>query len=137
MKTGQDIGAGRALLRGLTLRCPECGSNGLFEGWLKPRQACPSCGLRLDRGEGDHFLGAYTVNFSVAEIALVVFLGLVALVTWPDVPWGFVLYGGLALMVLAPIAFFPVSRTLWLAIDLLFRKPTPSDFVEGSASPEN
>lgn len=114
-----------------------CGGGSLFVSWLEPRPACPRCGLRLDRGEGDHFLGAYAVNFVTAESLLAFFLLIVAVVTWPDVPWDLLLYGGLALMVIAPIAFFPVSRTLWLALDLTFRDPTPDDFIDARTQREN
>jgi hypothetical protein len=31
-------------------------------------------------------------------------------------------------MILAPIAFYPVSKLLWLAIDLTIRPAQPEDF---------
>lgn len=40
---------------GLTCRCPRCGKAPLFEGLLKVRETCPSCGLDLsaqDSGDG-------------------------------------------------------------------------------------
>lgn len=117
---------GRALLR----RCPLCGSGGLFEGWVEPRRACPRCQLKLDRGEGDFFLGGYTLNFVAVELVLAAFLLLGVLLTWPDVPWNGLLWVGAPLMVLAPIAFYPISRLLWLAVDLAIRPPAPRDFPE-------
>lgn len=109
--------------RGAVRRCPNCGSRGLFRGYTTLRRACPRCGLLLDRGEDDYFLGAFTVNFVTAELGLGLFLLTLILVTWPDVRWDVILYGGISLMVLLPILFFPHSRTLWLAIDLAFRTP--------------
>ncbi|HEX7049538.1 MAG TPA: DUF983 domain-containing protein [Longimicrobiales bacterium] len=123
----------RLTARGLRRRCPNCGSGDLFRSWLRTRPHCRGCGLLLDRGESDFFIGAYTVNFVTAELLLVAFLALIAGVTWPDVPWSFIYYGGIALMVIAPIAFFPFSRTLWLAIDLAFRPATAAEFAPRAA----
>src|SRR5690625_2424084 len=74
---------GRAIL----LRCPKCGLGTLFKNWIRLRKGCRSCGLRYDRGEHDHFLGAYLINFIVAELLVVAALITIMIVTWPDVPW--------------------------------------------------
>lgn len=121
---------GRMLARAIRRRCPLCGAGGLFHRWVEPRPACPRCQLRLDRGEGDFFLGAYVINFVVAELILAAFLALAVWWTWPAVPWDVLVWVGAPLMVLAPVLFYPVSRTLWLAIDLAMRPPTPLDFPE-------
>lgn len=123
---------GRAARR----RCPLCGARGLFRGWVSPRSACPRCQLKLDRGEGDFFLGAYVLNFIAAELLLVAFLVLAVLWTGPEVPWELLLWVGAPLMVVGPIVFYPFSRTLWLALDLGMRPPGPADFPEpGSDRP--
>ena len=41
---------------------------------------------------------------------------------------GLLLYGGAVLMVIAPFLFYPFSKTLFLAFDLIFRPPSPEDF---------
>lgn len=117
---------GRALRR----RCPLCGSGGLFTRWVEPRPSCPRCQLKLDRGEGDFFLGAYTLNFIAVELLLAVFILAGVVLTWPDVPWRALLWVGAPLVVAAPILFYPVARLLWLAVDLAMRPPTPMDFPE-------
>ena len=117
---------GRALLR----QCPLCGSGRLFTHWVEPRRSCPRCQLKLDRGEGDFFLGAYVLNFVAVELLLVGFLLLAVLLTWPEVPWDALLWIGAPLAVVGPILFYPISRLLWLAIDLSMRPPTPLDFPE-------
>lgn len=38
--------------------------------------------------------------------------------TWPSPPWDLIVYGGIALAVIALLAFFPIAKLLWLAIDL-------------------
>lgn len=126
----------RQLGRGLLGRCPNCGGRDLFRGWVTLRPACPSCGLLLDRGERDFFLGGYTLNFIAVELVLVLFLVVTVVLLWPDVPWTALGWGAATLMILAPIAFFPISRTLWLAIDLALRPAAPADFRPPSGTGE-
>lgn len=90
---------------------------------------CPGCGLVLDRGEDDYFLGGYTINFIVAELIIVVCAGLCIVWTWPDVPWTALTWGLMALMVLAPVLTYPFAKTLWLAVDLLLRPLTLGDLA--------
>lgn len=49
----------RMLLRGLLLRCPHCGGKGIFPTFFNLKDHCPTCGLRMERGESDYFVGAY------------------------------------------------------------------------------
>jgi len=51
------------------------------------------------------------------------------LATWPAPPWEVLQYGAIALMVLAPVFFFPFSKTLFLAFDLWVRPPAEEDFA--------
>jgi len=118
--------------RALRARCPYCGVGAVLASWFTVRVRCAACGLRFERGdedEHDYWLGAYTINFLVTEIVFGVALLLALLGTWPDPPWTPILIGGAALMVVVPIAFYPLSKTLWLAIDLVFRPAQPEDFA--------
>jgi hypothetical protein len=54
----------------------------------------------------------------------------IILLTWPSPPWTLLEYGGIALMVIAPFVFFPFSKTLFLAFDLLFRPATPDELTD-------
>lgn len=117
------------LWRALRLRCPHCGSAGLFRRWVQMRDACPRCRLLLDRGERDYFIGSYTLNFIGAELAIVLVALAVVLVTWPDVPWDAVQWGLVAFIIPFPVFTYPFSKTLWLALDLIFRPPTLGDFA--------
>jgi uncharacterized protein (DUF983 family) len=111
------------LVRALTRRCPYCGGGGIFQGWFGLRERCPTCGVRFEREDG-YFLGAYAINLIVAEIlglgcALLIIFGTrfrdAALI------WQEALAVTLALGL--PILFFPFSRTLWMALDLLVDPP--------------
>jgi len=108
---------GRAAL----LRCPNCGEGHIFESWFQQREECPRCGIVFNRGEQGYAVGAYMFNIIVAELIFAAIFVAVLLVTWPDPPWTLLTYGGAALMVLLPVLFYPFSRTLFLAFDLIFR----------------
>ncbi len=91
--------------------------------------ACPGCGLVFRRAPG-HWLGSWFLNILVVQTVLVVGITLLVAATWPArLSWpGLTLVGVMAVGV--PLAFFPFSRTLWTAIDLVMR---PLDFDDGVA----
>jgi uncharacterized protein (DUF983 family) len=135
MKTTQSgHSAARMLGRALRRRCPVCGGDDIFRSYMTQRESCPGCGLLLDRGERDFFIGAYTINLIVAE--LIVFVGGIGVLvgTWPNVPWTALTYGLVTLMVLAPIVLYPYSRQAWLACDLVFRSAESTDFCTTSSA---
>ena len=126
---------GQLVGRAVRFRCPNCGSRPVRASWLKRLPGCPSCGLRFDRGEHDHFIGAYLLNLIASELLLAIGLVVVCVATWPDPPWGFIQYGGAVLLVLAPFAMYPFTEMLWLAFDLAFRPMTEEEMAwhrEGS-----
>ena len=119
--------------RAIRLRCPNCGNGRVMASWFRIRERCPACGLRYERDEeNEYWLGAYTLNFIVTEVLFAAGLLVVLVLTWPGPPWTAILWGGAAQMILTPIVFYPFSKTLWLAIDLMFRPPTPEDFASSS-----
>ena len=103
------------------MRCPRCGGGDILINWFNLKRSCPTCSLAFERGEeSDYWLGAYTVNLVVAEGTSVLIALLMLKMFWPDI--GPALWVGATMVILSPIAFFPFSRTLWLAIDLTFRR---------------
>ena len=85
--------------------------------------------MRLDRGEPDYFLGAIVFNMAFAEGLFAAGLLAVLLWTWPNPRWDALYYGGIVGLIVAPILFYPYSKLLWLAFDLLFRPLRPEDFA--------
>jgi uncharacterized protein (DUF983 family) len=121
------------MARALTRRCPHCGSGGLFLGWFKARERCPACGVRLLRGDESWATGTYLFNLVVSELLLMMLLAVVVVSTWPDPPWAMLQVGSLALMVVAPILFYPFARLLFLAFDMIFRPVQPEELAGPTA----
>lgn len=123
--------AGRMLLRGAMKRCPACGAGRLFARWFRMADRCPGCRYQFARQEG-FFLGAYVMNLAIAE-GLVMLLAVIPTIIMlngnPDANLVPVLLGGLLGAVLAPLFFYPFSKTLWVAIELTLR---PIDEAEPS-----
>jgi uncharacterized protein (DUF983 family) len=110
----------RLLVRGLFRRCPACGGGGIFTHWFGMSDRCPTCTLLFERVEG-HWIGSLGLNTTVVfSVMLVVLLG-VTLIGYPDPPIGLLLVVEILLAALGPLLFFPSSRTLWTAMDLLMR----------------
>lgn len=115
---------GRALL----LRCPRCGGRDIRRSWFRFKHSCPTCDLALERGESeDYWLGAYMFNLVAAELVSVGIAVVVIIAMWPGVPWNAVWGVAVVLAIAMPLLFFPFSRDLWLAFDLMFR---PADHRE-------
>ena len=128
----RGAGWGTRTGRALRLRCPHCGRGRIVESWFRMRERCPVCGIRTARGEEDLMLGAMVFNIAFAEGLLALVLVGVAVATWPDVPWRFLQFGGPVLMVLAPIAFLPFSRTLWMAFEPVYFPVSAEEAEEGT-----
>lgn len=123
------VSRARMLGRGLAKHCPRCGGGGLFEGWFKMVDRCPRCGHRFEREEG-FFLGAYVINLAIAQflvllLAVVPFIALLA--RDPKTGIAPFLAGGLLGAVLGPVAFYPFSKTVWTAFDLILRPAESSE----------
>ena len=135
----EELSVSRALRlyrRGLMLRCPHCGGASLLRSWLRLRPRCEACGLRSDRGEEDFFLGGMMWNIVFAEGALLVAALLFGILTWPDVPWKLMQYGGVLLMAVVPFLFYPLSLTVWLASDILIRPVTEEEMEWHRSNPD-
>jgi uncharacterized protein (DUF983 family) len=115
--------------RAVRLRCPNCGQGRLFRSWFRIRERCPACGLKLERGEEGYQVGSYMFNIIAAELLFAVLFLAAVLLTWPSPPWTALELGGVALMIVAPFAFFPFSKALFLAFDLAFRPVTPDELA--------
>lgn len=119
-------GVWRALGRGIARRCPRCGQNRLFVSWFRIRERCPRCALPLEREEGA-LLGSISLNYGVTGLVFIVAMAVWIAVSAPDLDPVVALAVGLPIMALVPALFFPFSKTIWAAVDLLLRRMDPED----------
>jgi uncharacterized protein (DUF983 family) len=115
--------------RGLFRHCPVCNRGHLFRRWVVMADTCPRCGLVFRRAPGQ-WLGSWFLNICVAQaaVALVLIVGVAA--TWPAPPMWAIGLADIGVAIAVPFLFFPFSRTIWTAIDLVMR---PLEFGEGVA----
>lgn len=108
---------------------PNCGGGGLWHKWFYLRKTCPTCRLNFERGEEGYIVGAQMFNIIAAELFFAaIFVG-VLLAMVPNVPWTSLTYGTPLFMIVFPLFFYPFSKTLFLAFDMIFRPPQPEDFM--------
>lgn len=86
------------------------------------KMRCPRCDLDLQREQG-YYVGAMTVNIGVAELVTALALVVAIIFTWPSLPVVPLIVGGVALNIALPILFYPFSKTIWLAFDLMYFHP--------------
>jgi uncharacterized protein (DUF983 family) len=109
--------------RALTRRCPYCGSPNIYESYFALREKCPRCGIQFELEEG-YFLGAYALNLITAEfvgLGLAIFLIFKTDLQHLSLIWQEAI--AVALAIAFPVTFFPFSRTVWIAMDLIFHPP--------------
>lgn len=89
-------------------------------------KACPRCGLPLGQEEGA-FLGSMALNYGVAGL---IFLGILigtVIATAPEVPVVPLVLVSLGATAASILLFYPFSKTLWAAIDLLLNRMDRGD----------
>ncbi|MCB0971380.1 MAG: DUF983 domain-containing protein, partial [Acidimicrobiales bacterium] len=108
-------------------------AKGIFDSWFRQKERCPECGYLFEREPG-FFVGAYLINFAIAEGLL--FVLLMGYIVWRDADAGAgVLVPalvGVALGIGGPILFYPYSRTIWSAFDLLMTPLEVSEIVDAA-----
>jgi uncharacterized protein (DUF983 family) len=117
----------RLLLRGLSRRCPVCGETRIRQGYFRLKESCPRCGLRFTRLDGQ-WSGDIGINTIVTFSLLYVVLLGGTLLMWGDLKVGLLAGAAAGVVLVFPVLFVPVAKTLWLAIDLIMRPPQPDEF---------
>ena len=111
-------------LRGFRKRCPRCGEQRIFRSWFHLKERCSACGLRFEAEEGG-FLGAMTLNYVFAVMVWLLALGVVLIVTVPDVPVMPLLVMSVVILVGMPLWFYPRSKGSWAAVEFLIARSDP------------
>lgn len=122
---------GRAVLR----RCPRCGSRrAWFRNWYRQNERCVGCGVRRTRGTYGHELGALVVG-NVFNLAVILLSILIVMLTVGDSIDGIfaitVTMMGIAIAI--PTVTWPMTHTLWMALDLRFRPVDDDESAEAAA----
>jgi uncharacterized protein (DUF983 family) len=116
------------LARGLTRRCAWCGDRrAYFTGWFKRQERCRKCGHAYRRGDAAFELGAITANIILTFGCLLLTILVLVVATAPDVPVVGVVVAAGAVALVGPALFYPLSFTLWQAIDIWMRPPTDAE----------
>ncbi|MGH7393645.1 MAG: DUF983 domain-containing protein [Candidatus Rokuibacteriota bacterium] len=137
--------AARIARRAAALRCPRCGETRLFPGgepdsarpaagtsaagravtslgrWFTMRRACALCGLVFERAQG-YFVGAIYINYAVTVTIAVG--GYFLLWSTTSISTAAQLAIWVPFVLLFPLWFFRLSRSLWLALEY-FVNPEP------------
>jgi uncharacterized protein (DUF983 family) len=127
----------RMIRRAVLLRCPNCASRRTFvRRWLGRHDRCRTCGIEWRREDGFE-LGAITVNIIATFIVLTAAMTVGFIATAPDIP---VLPFVLSLSAIAigmPVAIFPFTNLLWLAVDLAAHPPEADELAGAAAAVES
>ncbi len=124
------VSEGTRLRRALRRRCPRCGT-GAFDTFFGIKEHCITCGLKFEREPG-YWVGAIIINTGVVFGTFVAVFGGMTLATWPDVPWATVLIVAIVANGLIPVAFYPISKTLWLAMEMSWNPLERGEVEEAS-----
>lgn len=118
----------RMLWRGARRRCAWCGGRrAFFTGWFAKQDRCRTCGIEWRRGYEGFELGAMAISAVVCFGALIVAMTIGILATLPDIAVGPLLAILAVCAVVLPVVVYPVSYTIWQAVDLAMRPPEPGD----------
>jgi hypothetical protein len=95
----------------------------VFSSYFKMNDLCDVCGYAFAREEG-YWVGALIVNIAVVEAWFAMLFVAVILLTMPEIAWTWLLIVAIITNGILPVIFYPYSKTLWMALDLYFHKPT-------------
>lgn len=101
----------------------------MFESWYRRRDRCPTCNFPTNRVE-DQWIGSYGLHIVVSFVLLFAVIVLGFAVTYPDPPIGVLMAISLATAVFVPVLLYPISASLWSAIDLAMRGPDIDDDID-------
>lgn len=120
----------RLMARGLTRRCPWCGDRrAYFTGWFARTDRCRRCRHPYRRGDEAFELGATTANIILTFLSILIAILVAVVLTLPDIPTVpiVVIVGAIALA--GPAIWYPISFTLWQAVDLFMRRPDEDEMA--------
>ena len=125
----------KKLLRGLLRQCAWCGGTGaFFTSWYTKADNCQTCGLSRERGYEGFELGAATMGVFMTFGSIIAWMIISVATGVPLVP--LLLIAG-TLAVCVPTLGYPLTYTIWFAVDITFRAPSAEDFAEAQVWLDN
>jgi len=77
-------------------------------------------------------LGAVAMNTVITFLGILIVLVIGMIVTYPDIPLWPLIGGCLAVAVIVPIAAFPITQTIWAAVELAMRPLAPAEEADAA-----
>ncbi len=126
----------RIVANGIACRCPNCGRRTLFEkgSLFRVNPSCPSCGLRIERADGE-FLGPFVLNYGVTAFGIIV--PVVVLYAAGRIGAAATLATALAAGLLVPLLLYRLSWGWWLALYYFFLPDNLPANLEGRQEDDN
>ena len=125
---------GKMIRRSLLRQCPRCANRSAwFTSWFKQGDRCVGCGVKRTRDTDGHELGSMTIASVLNIVLIMAAIGVAVAITAPDVP---VLTLSIVLASAAlvfPVLTWPITHTLWMAIDLIVRPVGVDEVAEAQA----
>ena len=125
---------GKMIRRSLLRQCPRCANRSAwFTSWFKQGERCIGCGIKRTRDTDGHELGSMTIASVLNIVLIMAAIGIAVAITAPDVPV-LTLYIVLASAALVfPVLTWPITHTLWMAIDLIVRPVGVDEVADAQA----
>lgn len=96
------------------------------------KEICAGCGFKFEREPG-YWVGAIIINTTVIFGTFLLTFGGSILLTYPDVPWTTVLIVTALVNLIVPVVFYPISKSLWLGMELSWHPLEPQEIAEAAA----
>jgi uncharacterized protein (DUF983 family) len=117
--------------RAAVLHCPRCGAGRIFTSWWCMKKCCPRCDLDFEgRPEEGHFLGAMTINIGLTAgillLGMFIYIVVLAVAGGGGPPVWFVVVTSAALALAMPAFFYPFTKTIWVAAEIVMNRFDPN-----------
>lgn len=118
----------------LRLRCPHCEQGPVIRRHFDVFERCNGCGFKFCRdGDPAYFGGATFINYMVCGGLVLTTLLVTVFASQPNVPWDLLASTLPALAVAAIVAFYPVSKVIWLTMDVWVRPVEAAELTPRNA----
>jgi uncharacterized protein (DUF983 family) len=119
----------RLFSRVARLRCPNCGEGNVMKWTGAVHRRCGGCNFRFERSDENYFSGAMFFGLLMGEFVFAVVMLIIVVSMWPNVPWDTMTWAIPLGILLVMVFLVPVSRIVWLAVDIFVRPVQPEELI--------